>query len=437
MNPSSLSDRELLTETRRIADHERHTTGSLVSLLAEVDARRLYLDEGYSSLFTFCTSALRLSESAAYARITAARAARRFPAILELLRDGAISLTTVGLLAPHLEDDNHVRILEAARGLSKRDVERLVAGLQSQPDIPFSIRALPKSSVKAEAHAVPELPMANTSLSRAEVLTVSATPATPAPMPTIRSSLVAPIAPKRYLVRMTVSEETHRNLERARDLLRHQIPDGDPAAVFDLALTALIEKAERTKFAARKRPMSQREGVPAPRPNTDRAAPSRSPSRRIPAAVRRAVWTRDDGRCAFAGSDGRCGETGFLEFHHVAPFAFGGPSTLENLQLRCRAHNAYEAAREFGEWRLALLGDPTAETTGRAAARPLVPRVMATKREVLLSVISVWDHSLNPLKAATTDAVNPGPTIGGRQDAQLEVRRLRCLGTAGRPAQSN
>ena len=36
----------------------------------------------------------------------------------------------------------------------------------------------------------------------------------------------------------------------------------------------------------------------------------------------------------------------------VVPFAAGGPSSVENLQLRCRAHNAYEASRDFGEWRL-------------------------------------------------------------------------------------
>jgi hypothetical protein len=353
MNPSSLSDRDLLTATRRVADQERVTTASLVSLLSEVDSRRIYLGEGYSSMFTFCTSALRMSESAAYARITAARAARRFPAILMLLKEGAISLTTVGLLAPHLADDNHEAILAAARHRSKREVERLVAGLHSQPDIPSSIRALPTNSAKFEPH-VTELPMEEPASSMAEVRTLATAPATPVVMPTARPSLVVPIAPKRYLVRMTVGEETHRKLDRARDLLRHQIPDGDPAEVFDLALTTLIEKAERTKFAARRRPGSQPAAAPSPacRPGDGLAGVRGLPSRRIPAAVRRAVWTRDDGRCAFLGTDGRCGESGFLEFHHVVPFAVGGPSTVENLQLRCRAHNAYEGARDFGEWRL-------------------------------------------------------------------------------------
>jgi 5-methylcytosine-specific restriction endonuclease McrA len=68
----------------------------------------------------------------------------------------------------------------------------------------------------------------------------------------------------------------------------------------------------------------------------------------VPAAVRRAVWSRDEGRCAFVGADGRCDERGFLEIHHVVPFADGGPTSVANLQLRCRSHNACEAERWFG-----------------------------------------------------------------------------------------
>jgi 5-methylcytosine-specific restriction endonuclease McrA len=67
--------------------------------------------------------------------------------------------------------------------------------------------------------------------------------------------------------------------------------------------------------------------------------------------MKREVWARDVGRCAFVGTDGRCEETGFLELHHVVPFAEGGPTTVDNLQLRCLAHNAYEASVYFGTMR--------------------------------------------------------------------------------------
>jgi len=71
-------------------------------------------------------------------------------------------------------------------------------------------------------------------------------------------------------------------------------------------------------------------------------------SRHIAAAVKRAVWERDNGQCAFVGAAGRCTERGFLEYHHVVPYADGGATTAENLELRCRAHNAYESERWFG-----------------------------------------------------------------------------------------
>jgi hypothetical protein len=64
--------------------------------------------------------------------------------------------------------------------------------------------------------------------------------------------------------------------------------------------------------------------------------------------VRRAVWRRDLGRCAFTGTNGRrCREWAFLEFHHVEPHAVGGGPTVANVQLRCRRHNVHEARVYF------------------------------------------------------------------------------------------
>ena len=80
------------------------------------------------------------------------------------------------------------------------------------------------------------------------------------------------------------------------------------------------------------------------------AKPPTLGSRHIPAAVRRDVWRRDGARCAFVGATGRCPERGFLELHHVVPFASGGQATTANIELRCRAHNVYEAELSFGSF---------------------------------------------------------------------------------------
>jgi hypothetical protein len=126
-----LSDQELLVEVASLAAAERTATARLVAALAEVDARRLYLGQGYSSLFVYCTRALRLSEHAAYSRIEAARASRRFPALLERLADGDLTLTALCLLAPHLTQANQREVLDRARHRSKREIEEIGAAAQA------------------------------------------------------------------------------------------------------------------------------------------------------------------------------------------------------------------------------------------------------------------------------------------------------------------
>ena len=330
---AELTDRELLDAATRAVDRERRTTAELIALLAELDRRKLYLGEGYPSLFAYCTQTLHLSEPAAYIRITAARAVRRFPQLLAQLADGDVTLTTISLLAAHLTEENCDSVLEEARHKSKRDVERLVAALHPQPDVPSSVRRLPDLGVvepRPAAAADPGgLPAPTSAVSLAVARAFGA--------PAVRRTLVTPLAPERYLLRVTISGEAHRSLERARSLLRHLVPDGDPAAVVERALAALVEQLERRKAALTRRPSRAR------RARRGRMLRSRG----VPAAVRRAVWARDEGRCAYVGARGRCPETGFLEFHHARPFADGGSATVENLELRCRAHNAHEARLYF------------------------------------------------------------------------------------------
>jgi hypothetical protein len=331
---ATLSNDALLAETARAAGAARRATAYLISLLIEVDARRLYLGQRYPSLFAYCTQALHLSEHAAYERISAARTARRLPAVLERLADGSISLATIGLLAPHLNDDNCDRVLEAVRHRSKRDVERLVAGIDPKPDIPASIRRLPASQ---PGESVRDATLLATTLAgdagpeAGHLKEVTPPPSTSAAGG--RPTIVVVLAPERYLIRVTVGGQTHEKFRRAQVLLRHSIPNGDPATVIDRALTVLVKQLERTRFANSATPRS--------------AATATPNSRYVPANVKRLVWKRDGGRCAFCGEQGRCTETEFQEFHHIVPYAAGGPTSVDNLALRCRSHNAYESAQRF------------------------------------------------------------------------------------------
>jgi hypothetical protein len=326
-----LSDADLLRNVVFLAGREREATVELVAHLAELDARRLYLGEGFGSLFSYCTGALRLAEHAAYNRIEAARVSRRLPAILDLLADGSLNLSTVRLLAPHLRPDNFESLVSTARGKSKREVEALVARLAPRPDAAASVRKLP-----APAPA-PSQPAAVQPPADPEAAPLDSAPARPASAPErpAHRAVVTPLALERYRVQFTVGEATHDKLRRVQDLLRREIPDGDPAAIFDRALTLLLEDVARKKVALTSQPRS------------GRAVATRS--RHLPARVRRAVWLRDGGRCAFVASAGRrCNERAFLEFHHREPYAIGGEATVANISLRCRLHNQYEGKLAFG-----------------------------------------------------------------------------------------
>jgi len=392
---TQMSDGDLVSAATRLATEGRQATADLIALLVELGERKVYAQEGYSSIFGFCVGRLRLSEEEAFYRIAAGRVASRFPVVLERLREGRLTLTNVALLRKVLTEENHGRLLEAAEGRSKREVQALVARLAPRPDLPVSIRKL--AAPRAAAHTMPggsDRPAADVLYRAAEDYKpvpplladapagpVQVAPAVPssgslqpvpgavtpqapalcAPPPQPKPASICPLAPSRYSLRLTISEETHGKLRRALDLFGHTVPAGDTAAVIDRALTLLIAHLERTKYAAktprpqrgtrtapaqRRSPQRTEPEIPAPlsaltaRSLARTVDPSRPAatrrSRYIPAAVRRAVWLRDGGRCAFVAANGhRCEEASRLEFHHKVPFADGGQPTPANVELRC------------------------------------------------------------------------------------------------------
>jgi hypothetical protein len=320
---SSLSDHDLLHRLSALAGKEREASAELVAHLAVLDARpSLYAARGFGSLFNYCTEALRLSEDAACNRIIAARACLHFPMILESLASGAMSLTSVRLLHPHLTPENHRDVLTRAGGRSRREIEALVAELAPRPDAPTSVRKLPAPAMRPLLGTAP---------------LVAGTPGSPAttagevtPHPPTRRPIIENTSPERYRVQFTIGKESHDRLRRLQALLRREIPDGDAGAIVERALMLLLEKVETAKLGAAKSPRVPR----AIRPGTDKPTSSRDVAR----DVKRSAWRRDGGQCAFVSPDGhRCTERAFLEFHHIRPYAHGGPATAENISLRVPA----------------------------------------------------------------------------------------------------
>jgi hypothetical protein len=146
MDVGRVTDRELIAQLRHLVRVDRTLSARLLVHLGEVDARGLYRQDAYPSMFAYCVEELRMSEAEAYLRIQAARLGRQFPLILQLFANGSLHLTAIKLLGPHLTVGNHAQLLEQASGKNKREIELIVAAVAPRPDVPSRMRKLPEPS---------------------------------------------------------------------------------------------------------------------------------------------------------------------------------------------------------------------------------------------------------------------------------------------------
>ena len=299
---NTVCNRRLLRGLDEIVTRSRENEADLIAYLAEVDKRRLYLEQSYSSMHQYCTAELHFSEGMAYHRITVARASRTYPLLVERIREGTLHLAGAYVLVPKLAQANHVELINAARDKTKRAIEELLADRAPKPDVPTSIRQLPDprpvvSAVWLDSESTGPLP---------EVAPREVAPTPRIPRPADQAP--SPLGHKRFKIQFTGDQALCDTLREAQGLLRHQIPDGDVAKIFNRALVLLVEDAKRKKFAQTSRP----------RKRLKCARGSGTSSRHIPAEIKREVAARHGGRCAFVGRNGRrCGSRDFLEFHHI------------------------------------------------------------------------------------------------------------------------
>jgi hypothetical protein len=313
-----LSNEELIHSLKALAKEERGHTVAILKQLQEMDRRRLAEESGFPSLFEYCVRELRFAHGAAARRIQAARAAAKFEILYRTIERGLLSVSTVSLLAPHLTWSNHRKLIREASGKSAREVEALIASFAPSPAPVERVRFI----------AAPAVPAANApDLFIPETSTAPTRPAQPA------AETQAPPAALRVQFSFTADERLYREVERAKELLRHTIPTGRLEDVFAAAIMALLDKIDPVRRVHRSR--------------TTTPTPSR---RKISPALRDAVWRRDGGRCVFRSPDGRvCGARAGLQVDHIVPWAHGGTSNDPgNLRLLCRAHNLLEARRVFG-----------------------------------------------------------------------------------------
>ncbi len=335
----SISDHQLLSNTDSILVQDRKLTLKLLVHLHEIERRKLYLTLGYSSMFDYCRTRLRLSEGAAMRRITTARCLARFPQLCGLLETGEVNLMSVALVSRVMKPENTDSVIARIRGKSKRAVEAIVAEYEPRTLIPPD-RVTPVMIPLAAASSRITATGGGEKSSSVDCKDDEAQHTIGGQgEPSTAPSDTAANLERRHVVQFIAREEFMAKVERARALVSHQIPGATFEQLFELALDELIER--RDPEARQKR----RER----RPSAAKTSDVTNGKRYVHAAVRDDVFVRDGFRCTFVGADGRrCTANVCLQVDHIRPVARGGASTRENLRILCAGHNRLEAERLMG-----------------------------------------------------------------------------------------
>jgi hypothetical protein len=325
--------------TSRLADllsRERSALADFLVLLADFDQRRLWLELGHASLFSFLHRELRLSRGAAYYRQTAAGLVQHYPEIVDPIRDGRLCITSLVELSKVITPENRHDVLPRFFHCSKQEAAEVAAAIRPQEDAPHRtvVTAVPAAAAPTTQPALLPCPTPGLELAPPVVQLEGRPDANSATRPQEVRTVTEPLTADLRRVHMTVSREFLAKLAAARDALSHSHPEASDEEILAAGLDLLLARD------------AKRKGLVG-RPQTKIRA---SNPQHVPAHVRRAVWKRDGGCCSWRlDSGGVCGSTRRLQFDHVTPPALGGASTVENVRLLCATHNVLAARRVYGD----------------------------------------------------------------------------------------
>lgn len=289
---------KLLIRLKNASAEERRLQMDIIRLLAEVDRRRLYAFRGYRSLFDFCVRELGYSDAAAWRRISAMRLLKEIPQAEERLASGKVNLSQVTSIQNFLYSQTR----NAHRTFSAEQKLELLTAVENKSA---------RETERVLAAISPSIPISE----RERSLNANETE-----------------------IRFVADSPLKSKLDRLKDLNSHRDPSRSYSKLFDWLSDLGIEEIDPSA----KTPNASVEGI------------TRN-GRYIPVSLRRAVWSRDGGRCTFRNPETQriCGSMRFLEVDHIQPIGLGGLTTLDNLRLYCRTHNQSAAMETYGEAKIA------------------------------------------------------------------------------------
>ena len=355
--------------------------GAFLEALAEFDRRKLFRTLGHADLFAYLHKGLKLSRAAAHHRRAGAWLVQRFPEVLEPIREGKLCFTTAAVLASVATEENLAAVLPRFYGLSKQEALELAAELKPRTLVPTRTVVTrveadrPVDPVAEAKQTVPEIRpgelwMPRTGVERTEP----------------ERTVVEPMTATASRMHVTVSREFLVLLKKAKAGQSHVQPGASDEELLTAALELLIEKQTRRKAC-------------------------------VPAKVKREVVKRDQGKCQWPIHDGGiCGATVRLEIDHVVPRGKGGPSTVENCRILCKAHNLEAARQVYGDAHMDLF-TPGGSPGGGPVAR---------------EDVAAYEASPRPLHVSADQSRASGPPLtGARPGAKDQVMQSWASQTGG------
>jgi len=301
----------ILRRLDSLNDRERRLKVRILLYLREIDRRKIYLEEGYPSMFSFCTEHMRYSESTAVRRIKAERALGRSKRVIPMLLSGEMTVTGLSKIESICKPDNTEKILEQAAGCSCRELDLLRARHNPQEPSPERVKPVfVKTELKVKEND-----------KTGRKLTANAEGAS--------------VLEEKYRLDFMVGADSMKKINRAKELLSTKYPEGVKLEnLFDELLNSYLEKNDPENSET---------------PHGDIKTDNSKHTRHIPQKVRDFIYKRDGGRCTFKGRKGRrCNSRWNLQIDHIVPYGKGGDRSPENLRLLCARHNRVMAEKEYG-----------------------------------------------------------------------------------------
>lgn len=298
------TDVALIERLERLTAREKKTTAEILEVIKEVDARKLFLKMGFTSLFAYLTEGLGYAPASAQRRIESARLLCEIPGISKDLAEGSLNLTQVSMLASGLKKRN------VPVGSKKEIIERI-----KEKNITETQKIL------ARDLDLPVLQFEKTRTQRDDSIRLE----------------------------LTFTSDQMKILKRVKDLISHSKPNPTWAELFELLGEEFLERKDPLK----KRGVNARAFAP---PDISSSAAEAAPDQSacvkrgsLSQALRRRVFQRD--RCCQwrdPMTQKSCGSTFQLQVDHVQPVWASGSDDLLNLRLLCSVHNQLKYKIEAG-----------------------------------------------------------------------------------------